>query len=66
MSADEDTRVSVNHEVNSRRNMNFDEICGFQRSVTEKVWRKWVDVKTLPASKYIKQCILEVKINLYA
>ena len=47
MGADEDTRVSVNHEVHSRRNMNFGEICGFQRSVAEKVWRKWVDVKIL-------------------
>ena len=28
--ADKDACVSVNHEVNSRRNMNFGEICDFQ------------------------------------
>ena len=50
MGADEDTRVSVNHEVNSRRNMIFGEIRDSQRSVAEKVWRKWVDVKISSAS----------------
>ena len=45
MDADEDARVGVNHEVNSRRNMNFGESCDFQRSIAEKVWRKWVNVK---------------------
>ena len=65
MGADEYTRVSVNHEVNSRRNMSFGETYGFQRSVAEKVWRKWVEFKISSDSKYTKKCTLEVKINLY-
>ena len=65
MGADEDTRVSVNHEVNSRRNMNFGEFCDFQRSIAEKVWRKWVDIKISSALKYTKECALEMKIDFY-
>ena len=60
-----DARVSVNHEVNSRRNMIFGEIRDSQRSVAEKVWRKWVDVKISSASKYIKECALKIKTDLY-
>ena len=65
MGADEDTRVSVNHEVNSRRDMNFGELCAFQRGIAEKVWRKWVDVKISSASKHTKECAPEFKFDLY-
>ncbi len=44
--------------------MNVCVICGFQRSIAEKEWNKWKDIKISSALKYTKECALEYKIDL--